>query len=172
MRSFNHLTEELNFLNLEGILLKVKDQFIRVKFQLVLILGDNLGLNQILSFMDSFNSEHFCRMCRATYKECQEMCTEDEKILRNRSNYEEDLKGLKNGIKEECIFHKVTGFHVTENLIVDFMHDLLEGVCSYIMKDLVHTFVFIKINILLFKLSIRECKISISVQQEMRINRQ
>lgn len=144
-KSFNHLIEELNFLNIEGILIKIKDTLIRVKFQLVLVLGDNLGLNQILGFIDSFNKDYFCRMCRATLKECREECVEDESKLRNRTNYEEDLKaGEINGIKEECIFHKVNGFHVTENITVDFMHDLLEGVCTYVMRNIVNTFVFEK----------------------------
>lgn len=85
------------------------------------------------------------------------MCVEDESKLRNRTNYEEDVnkKTEKNGIEEECVFHQVIGFHVTDNVIVDFMHDLLEGVCTYAMRNLVHTFIFEKEYFTLQTLNVR-----------------
>lgn len=142
---FHHLIEELNFLNQEGIFIKIANSLTRVKFQLVLIIGDNAGSNGILGFPESFNTDFFCRVCKATLKECRAMCVEDELKLRNRNDYETDLQDVsKSGLKEECVFHKVIGFHVTENIMLDFMHDFLEGVCIYVMSKLVATFVFEK----------------------------
>jgi len=55
-------------------------------------------------------------------------------VLRNRINYEDDI--LSNnvsqiGIKTRCIWHVLTSYHVTENLVYDLMHDFFEGVCHY-----------------------------------------
>lgn len=145
-KTFKLLIEELNFLNKEGILIKVNNVLTRVKFQLVLILGDNLGLNSILGFTESFNSNFYCRVCKASWEECAKMFIENEKKLRTKDSYESDLKlgAEKSGLKEECVFNKVNGFHVMENLTVDLMHDFLEGVCTYIMSALLNTFIFEK----------------------------
>jgi len=34
-------------------------------------------------------------------------------------------------LKEPCIFNKISFFHITSNLAVDIMHNILEGVCHY-----------------------------------------
>ena len=40
----------------------------------------------------------------------------------------------KTGIKEECCHNVVPSFHVSQNVYCDIMHDLLEGVCRYVMQ--------------------------------------
>lgn len=35
------------------------------------------------------------------------------------------------GVKEACVWHDVLGFNVLDQVGVDIMHDLLEGVCKY-----------------------------------------
>lgn len=42
------------------------------------------------------------------------------------------------GIESECIFHTIPGFHVTNNLSVDIMHDLIEGTCRYDMIAIIN----------------------------------
>lgn len=54
--------------------------------------------------------------------------------MRNKVNYESQViannsKGT--GIKERCVFNAIPSFDVTQNFVVDIMHDLFEGVCSY-----------------------------------------
>ena len=78
---FQKLIQDLNFLNAEGILINVDGVTKRVKFQLLLVLGDNLGLNGILGFVESFRANYFCRICKATSKESSEMCVEDDSKL-------------------------------------------------------------------------------------------
>ena len=77
-RFFQKLFQDLNFLNAEGILINLDSVTKRVKFQLLLVLGDNLGLNEILGFVASFRANYFCRICKATSKESSEMCVEDD----------------------------------------------------------------------------------------------
>lgn len=47
------------------------------------------------------------------------------------------------GIREECVFHQLPNFHVTENYPVDVMHDLYEGVCLYDMQLFLHKLIAI-----------------------------
>jgi len=35
------------------------------------------------------------------------------------------------GVKEACVWYDVLGFNVLDQVGVDIMHDLLEGVCKY-----------------------------------------
>ena len=110
-------------------------------------MGDNLGLNGILGFVESFKSHYICRICKATSEETWDLVAEDESKLRTKINYITGVKqadAAKTGIKEECVFHKVNGFQLTENVTVDMMHDVLEGVCMYVMTSLIYTFVFEK----------------------------
>lgn len=62
----------------------------------------------------------------------QNVFYEDDALLRTEANYYTNL--LKNneketGISQSCIFHEISYFHVTKNLSVDVMHDVLEDIC-------------------------------------------
>ena len=144
---FNSLIDELKFLQTGGILIKHDGVETRVKFQPVLILGDNLGLNGMYGFVESFTANFYCRICKASSEKCKKMVEEDVSLLRNRLNYAIDVAIAdvkKTGIKEECVFHNLNDFHITENVCVDLMHDFLEGVAYYVLKSLLETFIFEK----------------------------
>ncbi|XP_050516038.1 uncharacterized protein LOC126890912 [Diabrotica virgifera virgifera] len=132
--SFHHIIEELTFLEKEGIVINTPDQSIRVYFILGAVLGDNLGLNTIMGFTKSFNSNSFCRVCKRTKLETKRDCIQFDDSLRNENNYAMDLKKLEfevTGLREDCVFNRIPSFHVLENFIFDAMHDLFEGVCHY-----------------------------------------
>ena len=130
---FKRLIEEVNLLSTVGI--EVDDGCIKrnIKFQLILVLGDNLGLNEIFGFVQSFSCNYFCRVCKTTAQETSHLTVEVEEKLRTVHNYCADVKkeNVKlTGIKEKCIFHDVKNFHIVENCSMDIMHDFMEGVCS------------------------------------------
>ena len=105
---------------------------LRIRFQVVFIQGDNLGLNGILGFNESFSSNVFCRFCKVHKSETKTPCIQVNEKLRNEKNYERDLKlneSSQTRIKEDCIFHKLENFHVIKNKTLDPMHDILEGIC-------------------------------------------
>lgn len=77
---FQNLITELNFLSRNGIIVDIKGTIKRVKFQLILFIGDNLGLNSFFGFQESFRSRYYCRICRCSSAEASEMCV--EKITR------------------------------------------------------------------------------------------
>lgn len=48
------------------------------------------------------------------------------------------------GITENCILYKVHGVHLTKNIAVDPMHDILEGTCRYNIATILNYFSFVK----------------------------
>ena len=78
--------------------------------------------------------------------------TEGTMTLRNRDNYEEHLRQVEadpnqvsnTRIARKSVLNDLDYFHVTQNYTPDVMHDLLEGVCPYIMKLILKTFIIDK----------------------------
>lgn len=144
-RVFTQFISSLNKLESDGIILETAiEGYKEVKILPVLILGDNLGLNTILGFSESFSSNSFCRFCKMKRAETQKSCEEDISSLRSKINYDEDIKicnAKLTGIKESSVWNSLTNFHVTENLAVDVMHDLLEGVCHYDLIFILNSFI-------------------------------
>lgn len=133
-----NLVKECASLELNGIKLRVNNKQFTVYFVLGLILADNLGMHEILGFTKSFSANYCCRFCKIHKSDLAIQSKERIHLLRNKSNYEDDI--LKNCLKEtgliqSCVFEALPSFHVTENLAVDIMHDIYEGVCHY---DLSH----------------------------------
>lgn len=63
------------------------------------------------------------------------------KLIRNKINYEDHFNQanvLITGIKERCIFNDLPNYHVVENIVSDFMHDIPEGVARYDMAVITH----------------------------------
>ncbi|KAF0706641.1 SAM domain-containing protein, partial [Aphis craccivora] len=123
---FRPLINELNFLRTTGIDFDLVNFKGNIKFDLGLIIGDNLGIHSITGFVESFSSNYPCRMCRSNKFEIKKQCYADTSLLRNLEQYHLDVveNNISNsGIKEACVG-------------VDIMHDLLEGVCKYDMSFL------------------------------------
>jgi hypothetical protein len=99
---------------------------------------DNLALNGLLGFIESFSGSYFCTVCYATSDDIQTCFSEEMFQKRTFEEYNRDLKNLpfarsqgKNhsrGVKTECVLNQIDGFHVTDNWSLDTMHILLEGV--------------------------------------------
>lgn len=140
---FQEAINELKFLAEEGITINVNGKNYVIYFHLALILGDNLGLHSLLGFTESFSANYFCRICCMHKSHLCETYHENQCILRDRNNYDENIK-MNNpsltGINSNCIFHDLS-FHVTENITVDPMHDLLEGVVKYDLGLLLSYFI-------------------------------
>lgn len=124
------LIDEINFVQSEGIDICADGKVTKVFFKMVLVTGDNLGLNSILDFVKSFIAYYCCRFCRV-HKDVMNYMTElDYSILRNRSSYLEDIQNdvSDGGVHKDSIFNSIEDFHVTENQSVDIMHDFYEKV--------------------------------------------
>lgn len=137
---FEHTIKELNDLRETGIQINLKKKKIQVYFITSLVTGDNLGLNGMLGFVESFNNTVFCRICYSLPEAILNMTKEKTNLLRTVFNYERDLKSIntsESGLKEKCIFNDLTDFHAITNIYTDIMHDLYEGVCSQTMAKII-----------------------------------
>lgn len=134
-KAFQPIINSLKLLAHEGIEIVINGQTQRIYFCLAYIHGDNLGLNELLSFTEGFNCTHYCRFCNASKQQAWTMCKEDKQLLRTKQSYERDVE--KNnvrdtGIHSKCIFQDQDIFYdVTDNWVGDVLHDFLEGVCRY-----------------------------------------
>ncbi|CAI6347439.1 unnamed protein product [Macrosiphum euphorbiae] len=70
---FSRLINELIDLQTNGISVCVGNTYTTIYFALGLVLGDNLGLNSILGFVESFSANHYCRICHCPKPELQNM---------------------------------------------------------------------------------------------------
>lgn len=141
---YHKLIEELNDLEQNGLNVKQSDGTCTTVYMILgLINGDNLGLNEILGFTTSFNSTYSCRICRIDKCERQKTTANDTTLKRTSENYKEDVEindPSKTGINENCVFHKIESFSVTENVVVDEMHDFLEGNAHYVICKIILDF--------------------------------
>jgi hypothetical protein len=139
---FRKLVEMFSDLETNGIYVrKSTGEIVNIKIVMCLMLGDNLGLNDILGFVMNFSKSNYpCRLCKCHRDEISSMTVESECKLRNRDNYESDLliaDMSKTGIKTACIWNELNSFHVTENYVLDGMHDTLEGTCCYVFPVII-----------------------------------
>lgn len=140
---FAPVIEELNRLDSQGITV-VHSTFEGIKFKAVLILGDNLGLNGILGFVESFSANFHCRFCKEIKHVMHIQVKENIAALRNEFNYKQDVTTdnvSETGVKEECVFNDLNGFHATTNFSVDLLHDWLEGGLNFDLCNIINVFV-------------------------------
>lgn len=80
-------------------------------------------------------------------------------MFRTKTNYEIDLNTAKislTGINKNSIFNKLPNFHINENMSVDIMHDIFEGVAHYWLYSSLQYFINEKKYIDLFTLNNRK----------------
>lgn len=142
---FQNLIKELNELNTDGLFINVDKKEFKIHFQLALMLGDNLGLNEILGFTGKFSSGRPCRICSASINEIKDMISENKNLLGTVKSYDEDCqlnKPSDTGINEPCVFNNVLGFHVCINVILDIMHDIFEGAANDTMANILQDLIY------------------------------
>lgn len=69
-------------LSRKGITINIDGQIVIVYFECVLVVGDNLGLNCMCGFSQSFTANRYSRICSATYNQAQEMIVENKSLVR------------------------------------------------------------------------------------------
>ncbi|XP_066602015.1 uncharacterized protein [Prorops nasuta] len=147
---FSKLIAEINYLETEGITVRVKGEIKKMYISLELLTGDNLGLHSMLGFNESFRSHYSCRFCLIHKSNLDKVFHENQCILRNVENYNKNVTNIdpaSSGIKDPCVFHNVNGFHLLKNSNVDIIHDLLEEVCQYDLGYVLNHFIYVYENI-------------------------
>lgn len=113
----------------------------KIKIITCLVIGDNLGLQQILSCKVGFNAFYTCRICTIFKTDRKRTSKEDICLLRRVEDYEDHVRNKSYGIEGFCEFNKLPSFHIYLNIYADEMHDILEGVCHYVFARVFHTFI-------------------------------
>lgn len=137
-KAYEGLTDELISLEQEGITVRYKNQDITLYFLLGLLTGDNEGLNEILCYVDSFIANYYCRICQMSKVDAAIAIKKDVSTLQNETNYQEQLEEndyTTTGIVESCCFRRIPSFQVTKNKVLELLHDSLEGIKRYLLKD-------------------------------------
>lgn len=131
---FDPLVKELGELETNGIELEVNGVSCNYKVILSGVTGDNLFLNGLLGFVESFSASHPCRHCTDHKNDFHAIYVENRESLRTTEKYETALElgnVQETGIKANCCLNELKYFHASTNYVQDIMHDMLEGVCSY-----------------------------------------
>lgn len=89
----------------------------------------------------------------ASIRGIKSMIIEDQTLNRQKADYETDcqkVNRLTTGILGKYYFHRVTGFHETENVTLDSMHDTFKS-CEYvamvnILNFLIYEKIFFELN--------------------------
>lgn len=148
--------EDVKILEHSGMKVSFTDQ--PVHGTIAQVTGDNLGLNSILGYVESFSANHYCRMCLIDKASAQTVFSESDPrvMLRTRSTNEEHYSHLVEnprenscfGVKRNSIFNSLSYFNVSNNFVFDIMHDILEGVGQYEIKLL---FEYLKQNFISYE---------------------
>ena len=104
-----------------------------VKASIAQITGDNLGVNGICGFIESFVGNYYCRHCKMHREDAWFAPVESVPLVRTEEEYEADVGNInpsETGVKASCLLNEVDNFHVVKNFAPDIMHDLLEETCA------------------------------------------
>lgn len=145
--TYIELLKHCIYLEKEGIELFIDGKYVRVYFLLGSILGDNLGIHEILGFSTSFMANYNCIICTSHRDNSSKMCSENPELYRNFSQYQLDIQNKdisSSGIKYECIFNKLPSYHALENYSLDLMHVIYEGVVNYDVACILNYCIFEK----------------------------
>lgn len=130
-RVLSPFKDELNFLA-ENLIKVNHTKYTSVRLIPCCLLGDNLGLNQIMDGTEGFNTEKACRFCFLNRSEHDYFYGCNDQSLYTKDNYEHMIHQSNSCFKKESIWNDLHFFHVVENPIADPLHDCLEGICKYI----------------------------------------
>lgn len=128
------LLQELLSVETDGVDLVVNGQMSNYKVVLSCITGDNLFLNGLFGFVESFTAGHPCRHCDIHRGKFGVTSVEELSSVRTVASYNHAVANVdvqQSGIKFACVFNELRYFHAVTNYVQDIMHDILEGVCSY-----------------------------------------
>jgi hypothetical protein len=136
----------LKALESDGLKLVVDGKNVQVRVVAGMFTGDNLFLNGIMGFVESFTAHKPCRQCTVHRNEFQMVLMEDKLAVRTIESYNNAVGNIyiqETGIKQKCVLNELKYFHVITNSCQDVMHDVFEGVLVYdlmlICNGLVHS---------------------------------
>lgn len=133
---FRKVLNELKYLKDTGITVVTEDEIIQVYFA--------MDANSILGYVESFSANYYCRICKEHKKLMQKQTISNPSMRRNVTNYSTDLiinNSSNTDIKSGVFINELRSFHVVENVHLDIIHDLNEGVWKQTMICVINTLI-------------------------------
>ncbi|XP_062558015.1 uncharacterized protein LOC134222888 [Armigeres subalbatus] len=146
-QTLKKIIADLIDLEIDGLDIQSNGNTIKAYFVIGFVVGDNLGVNGVLDYVECFRANHFCRVCKRTRVQTESDCLEYPNYLRSVENYEQDIElndVSRTGLKARSIFNNIPSFHVIHNFYFDVMHDVLEGVALYDLQHILYYLVNVK----------------------------
>jgi hypothetical protein len=116
----------------------------RVFVVLLQVACDNLALNGISGYIESFSADYFCTLCFATKDDIQCKFYEHD-FMRTVDEYKKDVatvektgKNHSRGVKSDSVLNRIPNYHVTRNYCLDIMHIVLEGLIPVELSCVLH----------------------------------
>lgn len=141
---FEPLINDLRHLERFGIFVELEGHNHQLFGTLCLLTADNLAIHSLGGYLESFSANKFCHFCLIDKNAAQYVFDGDQVEKRTRQNYQEHVElddPSLTGIKAQSCLNKLHYFHVTENICVDLMHDILEGVAPLEVKLMLRYYV-------------------------------
>ena len=140
--------EELQSLHEDKLEVCIGSNSEKYEVALLAFLADNLAAHQIGGFKESTSFAHrICRSCMATTEKAQNNFVESQFELRTPEKHIKQCAILEQNdqdrseVSRKSVLENIPNFSVVQNLPHDIMHDLLEGVIPYEMKNMLMHFV-------------------------------
>ena len=108
------IVEEIQCLERDGITVDTPSFQGVVKFTVVQVVGDNLGLNAMLGYTESFSGNYVCRFCRADKEILRSQTVADPALLRDVNSHKADLHTNNpklTGLKRDSVLNDFLSCH-------------------------------------------------------------
>ncbi|KAK3924430.1 Zinc finger protein 322 [Frankliniella fusca] len=114
---------------------------------LTVLCADSLAAHDIMGLL-SPSARHFCRYCMVSRpdfranllavgeRRTKAMLEDHVRMVRERRSQEKEC-----GVRKSCSLHLSRGFDATCDIIFDCFHDLLEGVCHWVISLSLRSFI-------------------------------
>ncbi|KAH9528820.1 hypothetical protein DERF_002736 [Dermatophagoides farinae] len=135
------LIEDLKKLEKHG--LRIPSRGIILKVRLAFVVGDNLGVAELLGFKQCFNQYFICRFCGATDNEIknESLISEKELNIKKSISLSEALARREFGLSRISKFSELRNINIFALAPPDFFHDLIEGILGTITSNILNGFI-------------------------------
>lgn len=145
---FRPLIEDIMALETDGVLLECNGESKQFVGTIATVSADNLSAHAVAGISRNFSHGRLCRFCMATREDVRSKFREEEHVMRDRNNYSYHLRAVEEdtengsvyGVIHPCCFSSLNYAPVliTHLFPPDVMHDVLEGVIPFVLKNILN----------------------------------
>uniref|UniRef100_A0A1X7T5K3 Uncharacterized protein n=1 Tax=Amphimedon queenslandica TaxID=400682 RepID=A0A1X7T5K3_AMPQE len=126
---------DIKELEQNGLVVTTGNSQTRFYGSLFLVPGDNLASQYLGGYKSLASAHRKCRTCMTTNEDMQ------NKVAALSSSATRPHIESTFGLCQDSVFHQSQYFHITDGLVPDIMHDVLEGCLPYVMKEMMKLYI-------------------------------